>query len=77
MAGDGRLRRGPAAVRFAWDDVFLTARPTRREAADAVFELASAAEAVAVWMMRRAAHLCQDARGGTSLESATQACACL
>lgn len=62
------------SYRFAWDDVLLVARPARREAADAAFELASAVEAAAVWLARRAAHLCQDARGGTSLEAATQAC---
>ena len=62
--------------RFAWDDVLLVARPARREAADAAFELASAVEAAAVWLARRAAHLCQDARGGTSLEAATQAWPC-
>ena len=61
--------------RFAWDDVLLAVRPARRGAADAAFELASAVEAAAVWLARRAAHLCQDARGGTSLEAATQACA--
>ncbi len=71
LAGDSRLRR--AGVRFSWEDVMLAARPARRDAADAAFELGSALEAAALCKMRRAAHLCQDARGGTSLEAATRA----
>ena len=43
---------------------------------DAVFELASMIIAVAGWRMRRAAHLCPDARSGISSEQASKVRLC-
>ena len=69
VKGDSKLRRG--AVGFEWKDVMLTP-PTSLTARDAVYELGSVLEAVAIWKMARAAQLCADSRQGTPGDSVSQ-----
>ena len=69
VKADSKLRRG--AVGFEWKDVMLTL-PTSITARDAVYELGSVIEALALWKMARAAQLCADARQGTPGEAVSQ-----
>lgn len=69
VKGDSKLRRG--AVGFEWKDVMLTL-PTSVTARDAVYELGSVLEAVAIWKMARAAQLCADSRQGTPGDCVSQ-----
>ncbi len=62
IVGDSKLRRG--AVAFSWKDVMLSSPAGESTAHDAIFELASVLEAVALWKMARAATLCADTRYG-------------
>ncbi len=71
MKGNSKLRRG--AVAFAWKDVMISS-PTDVKAHDAVFELASVLECVALWKMARAAVLCSDCRAGVNSEGVSKAC---
>lgn len=67
VKGDSKLRRG--AVAFAWKDVMLGSSPAEVKAHDAIYELASVLESVALWKMARAAVLCSDCRAGISSET--------
>ena len=61
VVGDSKLRR---SVAFTWKDVMVSSPVGESTAQDAIFELASVLEAVALWKMARAATLCADARFG-------------
>ncbi|BDA48020.1 probable BRO1 domain-containing protein BROX [Coccomyxa sp. Obi] len=70
VVGDSKLRR---SVAFTWKDVMVSSPVGESTAQDAIFELASVLEAVALWKMARAATLCADARFGIGGEAVSEA----
>jgi len=68
--GDSKLRRG--AVAFCWKDVMVSNSVGESTAHDAIFELSSVLEAVALWKMARAATLCADSRFGVGSEAVSK-----
>lgn len=70
VVGDSKLRRG--AVAFTWKDVMLSSPLGESTAHDAIFELASVLEAIALWKMARAATLCADSRFGVGGDSVSK-----
>lgn len=69
VVGDSKLRR---SVTFTWKDVMVSSPVGESTAPDAIFELASVLEAVALWKMARAATLCADARFGIGGEAVSK-----
>ncbi|CAL8462981.1 g2515 [Coccomyxa elongata] len=70
VVGDSKLRR---SIAFTWKDVMVSSPVGESTARDAIFELASVLEAVALWKMARAATLCADARFGIGGEAVSKA----
>lgn len=69
VVGDSKLRR---SIAFTWKDVMVSSPVGESTARDAIFELASVLEAVALWKMARAATLCADARFGIGGEAVSK-----